>query len=76
LIIPTNLSFAEWMPVFGDEKMTAALLDRVTQPCGILETGDDPYRLKQRKKANQKPWPLQANWKFLDVDRWKLLRGD
>lgn len=53
LIITTNLKFADWVQVFGDERLTAALLDRLTHHAHIIELLGESYRFRQRAQHRQ-----------------------
>ena len=49
-LVTTNLPFDEWTEVFGSERLTGALLDRLTHHVNILEMNGDSYRLNQSRR--------------------------
>lgn len=53
MIVTSNLSFADWTQVFGDERLTAALLDRLTHRSHILEFVGESFRFRQRMKNQE-----------------------
>lgn len=50
-LVTTNLSFGEWVQVFGDEKLTTALLDRLGHHAHILTTQGESYRMRRRRSG-------------------------
>lgn len=57
LIITTNLPFESWVDIFGCERLTGALLDRLTHRVHIIEANGPSYRLRQSKRRLKKPDP-------------------
>ena len=51
----TNLPFDEWTEMFGSERLTGALLDRLTHHVHIIEMNDDSYRLRQSSRTASMP---------------------
>jgi DNA replication protein DnaC len=57
LVITTNLKFADWVQIFGDERLTAALLDRLTHHAHIVELLGESYRFRQRMQGEKSDGP-------------------
>jgi DNA replication protein DnaC len=55
LLITSNLSFSDWDQVFQGERMTAALLDRLTHHCHIFEMNGESFRFKESMNEKKKP---------------------
>lgn len=60
LLVTSNLAFSEWGQVFQGERMTAALLDRLTHRCHIFEMNGESYRFRESMKAKKEPAPKKG----------------
>ena len=61
LIVTTNLPFEQWTEIFGSERLTGALLDRLTHRVHILEANGESYRLKDAKKQRKRSPKVTQN---------------
>ncbi len=61
IIVTTNLKFADWTQIFGDERLTLALLDRLTHRAHIIEFLGESYRFRQRMQRQQQEQPPRSN---------------
>src|SRR5271166_6506867 len=66
-IVTSNLPFEEWTSVFGSQRLTGALLDRLTHHVPILELNGESYRLKQ-SKARRRRDPQALDWAATQLD--------
>lgn len=60
LLVTTNLKFADWVQTFGDERLTAALLDRLTHKAHIIEFVGESFRFRQRIQRDTQPDPTSG----------------
>jgi DNA replication protein DnaC len=61
LMVTSNLPFEQWTEIFGSERLTGALLDRLTHRCHILEANGESYRLRLAKKRSERRPPRTQN---------------
>ena len=63
VIVTTNLPFEQWTEVLGSQRLTGAVLDRLTHHCHILEATGESYRLKDARKrsSRRKKPPISTN---------------
>jgi len=54
VIVTTNLPFEQWTEVLGSQRLTGAVLDRLTHHCHILEATGESYRLKDARRRSSK----------------------
>jgi DNA replication protein DnaC len=78
MIVTSNLSFADWTQVFGDERLTLALLDRLTHRAHILELVGDSFRFRQRMQRAQgeQAGEAEATKSELEVEDEKQEEGE
>ena len=78
IIVTSNLPFDEWTSVFGSERLTDALLDRLTHHVHILEFNGESYRLKRskgRRRSTSTPEQNQASSTIIDPETGEIRNG-